>query len=180
MQTFLTSANSDPVEACRETFNMLDNARLGKQRLEAVQIIKNQFPNHPATKMWQGHKHALALYASFACIHWRERGKQDTLLPILDGAMRSARSPLVWPWWFGHPAFVRAHQTKLYWKGSPKWVAHLNEMAPRHQVMRMPYLWPDIEDEGVFRVSVAEAKRADWEIPSSWAYDHKTRVVIPR
>lgn len=84
MQTFITSADPDPIVACRETFAMLDSARLGKQRLEAVQIIKNQFPNHPASKMWAGHKHALAKYASLACIEWRTRGRNDTLLPILD------------------------------------------------------------------------------------------------
>lgn len=179
MQTFLTSTNPDPVEACRETFNMLDNARLGKQRLEAVQLIKGQFPNHPAAKMWVGHKHALAMYAAFACIHWRERGFNDSLLPKLERAMERTRRPLVWPWWFGHPAFVRCHKSKLYYKGSPKWVGAVEfGLGAPHQ---LPYLWPDPHDEGVFRISMAEARRSgQWEIPSAWSYDHKTRVVIPR
>lgn len=82
--------------------------------------------------------------------------------------MRSTRSPLVWPWW---PAFVRCHQTKLYHKGSPKWVE--SQRAP---VMRLPYLWPD----EVFRISTAESKRSDWEIPSSWSWDPSTRIVVPR
>lgn len=39
MQTFLTSSDADPQAAIVATFDMLDQARLGKQRVEAYQIL---------------------------------------------------------------------------------------------------------------------------------------------
>lgn len=54
MQTFL------PYPSFRESAKCLDNKRLGKQRVECIQIIKAinnpkyGWQNHPAVKMWRG------------------------------------------------------------------------------------------------------------------------------
>lgn len=183
MQTFITSTNSNQLKACAETFNMLDSPRLGKQRVEVKQLLAGQFPNHPASKMWREHEHALVAYGIICCKAWIKRGHADSLI----GEFRDRRTmllddgfPLVWPWWFGHPGMVRTHQTKLFYKGSPKWVQQHAESAPRHRPMQLPYLWPHPTEEGLFQLSKAEVKRGDWEIPSSWSFDHKTGVVIPR
>lgn len=182
MQTFMTSTNEDRRRAAAETFVMLDSPRLGKQRVEAKQLLFGHFPNHPASKMWQGHRHALCAYGILCCKTWIKRGFDDSLLPEFQMIRHSIMGdePLVWPWWFGHPAMARTHQTKLFYKGVPRWVAQFNESAPKHSPMRLPYLWPHPTEEGLFQLSKAEIKRGDWEIPSSWSYDHKTGVVIPR
>lgn len=183
MQTFVTSTNTDDRVASVLTFKMLDNARLGKQRVEVKQLLAGQFPNHPASRMWHEHEHALVAYGILCCKVWIKRGHADSLLEefqtrrtmLIDDGF-----PLVWPWWFGHPAMVRTHQTKLYYKNSPRWVEHHQQSAPRHRPMQLPYLWPHPTEESLFQLSKAEIKRGDWEIPSSWSYDHKTGVVIPR
>ena len=52
MQTFL------PYKSFVKSAQCLDNKRLGKQRVEAMQILKSIYiedygwKNHPATKMW--------------------------------------------------------------------------------------------------------------------------------
>jgi len=54
MQTFL------PQISFKESAECLDNRRLGKQRVEAMQIMKALllpeygWKNHPAVKMWKG------------------------------------------------------------------------------------------------------------------------------
>ena len=59
MQTFL------PYKSFRKTALCLDNKRLGKQRVETLQILRaltgyyNQsgaWLNHPAVKMWRGYE----------------------------------------------------------------------------------------------------------------------------
>ena len=64
MQTFLPS---DDFALCAMT---LDRQRLGKQRVETLQIMQTiaglsrgkGWINHPATKMWIGHESYLMLY----------------------------------------------------------------------------------------------------------------------
>lgn len=61
MQTFL------PYSDFQKTAEVLDFRRLGKQRSEALTIIRaikygNSWENHPATKMWRGYVKALELY----------------------------------------------------------------------------------------------------------------------
>lgn len=192
MQTFLTSSDADPQAAIVATFDMLDQARLGKQRVEAYQILlaheehtkRNptkyiHWMSSPAVHMWAGHLPALAVYGAINCLRWRRLGHADTLLGQFSSRRRIylANDPnaVVWPWWFGHPAMVRTHQTKLYHKGSALWVA--DQKAP---VMNLPYLWPDPHEVDTFRIAKAEQKRGDWEIPSSWSYDVATRIVVPR
>ena len=64
MQTFL------PYKGFRQSAQALDYKRLGKQRVEALQIhnivsgkrTTGGWVNHPAVKMWQGYANALAVY----------------------------------------------------------------------------------------------------------------------
>jgi len=62
MQTFL------PYSSFIESVRCLDRQRLGKQRVEALQILNalngksKGWTNHPATKMWCGYEEALCLY----------------------------------------------------------------------------------------------------------------------
>lgn len=202
MQTFITSTADDPQRAIVETFDMLDQSRLGKQRVEAYQILL-AFEEHtkksptkythwlssPAVRMWEGHLPALTVYGAINCMRWRKLGHDDTLLGQFQLRRRVylANDPdaVVWPWWFGHPAMVRTHQAKLYYKMSPRWVeayseGNIGKSMAGLPPMKLPYLWPDPHEDGLFRISNSELKNGDWEIPSSWSFDQATRVVIPR
>lgn len=87
MQTFL------PYKDFRSSARVLDNKRLGKQRVETMQImsalVKLQvhtntpniaWANHPATKMWRGHEQTLFEYQEAVCREWARRGFRDTCL----------------------------------------------------------------------------------------------------
>ena len=61
MQTFL------PHESFKKSFKLLDYRRLGKQRVEAHQILNvlldrtqtKGWRNHPIVRMWEGYEDAL-------------------------------------------------------------------------------------------------------------------------
>lgn len=88
MQTFLPHPRLWTSPEC------LDYRRLGKQRVETFQILnaldkrsageKGGWINHPATKMWEGHKDALTLYGIMACKIWQNKGYEDNMCgPII-------------------------------------------------------------------------------------------------
>lgn len=81
MNTFIPCAEYD------EGFRILDTKRLGKQRLEVLQVVRHlvgvdpEFPwhSHPCTRMWRGHAHELARYGLAACAEWVKRGYMDSI-----------------------------------------------------------------------------------------------------
>lgn len=91
MQTFL------PLPSISGSLRCLDDKRLGKQRVEAYQILrilngmspkrgnKIGYGNHPAVKMWEGNEQALVYYGVWACEIWKSRGFEDnTQVKILE------------------------------------------------------------------------------------------------
>jgi len=78
MQTFL------PLPDLKLSVQILDKARLGKQRVEAFQLLKaisgtgSGWSRHPAAKMWRGFENALVTYALHAHDEWIKRGCVDT------------------------------------------------------------------------------------------------------
>ncbi len=80
MQTFLPEGAAFVLGASR-----LDRARLGKQRVEALQIYNaltgrsKGWRNHPATRMWAGYESALVCYTLDVCWEWQSRGYKDTI-----------------------------------------------------------------------------------------------------
>ena len=78
MQTFLPY--SDFVNISK----VLDYKRLGKQRVEARQILNTilnggGWSNHPAIKMWRGYENALILYSNIMIKEWILRGYRNTM-----------------------------------------------------------------------------------------------------
>jgi len=115
MQTFL------PYESFIESAKCLDYRRLGKQRLEAYQILRTLtgkskgWVNHPAVKMWQGHEWQLYLYALDICKEWRNRGYKDTLrdkLMDMMGKYPALTYPNRIPSWLGGPIHA-SHRSNL-------------------------------------------------------------------
>ena len=84
MQTFL------PFPSFEESAASLDYRRLGKQRLEAWQILKalrgeaRGWAGHPAVRMWRGHEASLARYGIAVCREWVSRSYADSMLGRLS------------------------------------------------------------------------------------------------
>lgn len=105
MQTFLPYPNFE------KSLNCLDYRRLGKQRVEAMQLLKGQWPNHPASKMWRGYEEALKLYHNLAIKAWIGRGFKNNMSLFDVG-------DVVLPPWFGDDRFHAAHRSNLLRKNS--------------------------------------------------------------
>ena len=112
MQTFLPYPDFEASARC------LDTKRLGKQRVEVLQILNaltrpdaRGWKNHPATRMWRGHEGALIRYGVVVCNEWRSRGFSDTVGEKLL-AMASAGSDAL-PVWFGDPPLHASHRSRL-------------------------------------------------------------------
>jgi hypothetical protein len=78
MQTFT------PYSDFEATARALDTKRLGKQRVEVIQIVRAltvpgyAWASHPAVLMWKGYEEALGRYGLTMCEVWTERGFGDT------------------------------------------------------------------------------------------------------
>lgn len=133
MQTFLPYASFTASARC------LDYRRLGKQRLEAKQIIQalegNQaWANHPATRMWRGYLPALAEYGQVICLEWRERGYVDNLMRFFNERVKSRAA---YPEWLGDPAFHASHRSNLLRKDPVYYGAFGWTETPD-----LEYIWP--------------------------------------
>lgn len=129
MQTFLPYP--DFVLSARS----LDRQRLGKQRVETLQLLKGSWPNHPASKMWRGYRRALAAYGVAICEEWVRRGYRDTCKGKIEAL--APQEPLVMPPWVGDPEFHRAHQSNLVRK-RPDHYTPLFPDVPDD----LEYVWP--------------------------------------
>lgn len=133
MQTFLPYADLSRSAA------VLDNKRLGKQRVEAKQILLvlgrggGPWFNHPAVRQWLGCEYWLREYAMFICGEWLSRGYNDTVLGGLK-RQRYQKSPK--PWWLGLRVYHLSHQSNLMRK-APEWYSQYWSTAPD-----MDYFWP--------------------------------------
>lgn len=124
MQTFLA------YPSFAESAKVLDRQRLGKQRLEALQILRtlrgesSAWQHHPAVRMWAGHEYLLAVYGKTICEEWRRRGYRDNLI----GRFVPSGQEIVPPW-LGDSRLHDSHKAALIAK------------FPEHY---QP-LWPDVE-----------------------------------
>ncbi|MBC9731384.1 MSMEG_6728 family protein [Streptomyces sp. TRM68367] len=149
MQTFL------PYSDFRASALILDRRRLGKQRVEALQVLRGLvvpgygWRRHPAVRMWAGYEEALVRYGLEVCTVWGEHGHQDgcaaalvaDLLVFRPGAsvrhqMRLASAGELPPW-LGDDAFHRSHRSALVRK-DPSTYAPLFPDVPND----LPYIWP--------------------------------------
>lgn len=134
MQTFL------PYEDYSASARVLDYRRLGKQRVEAWQILRaltgasRGWVNHPATKMWRGHEHQLALYGLAVCKEWVSRGYADTLGTQFWEALATLpyNDP---PEWL--PSVTKSHQSNLVRKLPSHYAQIFTGVSAD-----LPYVWP--------------------------------------
>lgn len=131
MQTFL------PYDDFARSVACLDWRRLGKQRVEAFQILKALttpsygWQRHPAVKMWRGYEDALGLYMNLCIEEWKRRGYKNTMTPV----PLPSKVPI--PPWLGQRAFHESHQSNLVRK-DPE---YYRRIFPR-VAADLPYVWP--------------------------------------
>lgn len=141
MQTFL------PYPNFQKSAQVLDRQRLGKQRVEGLQILhclldigSQRWQHHPAVKMWKGAEMALAHYVLEMCYEWTSRGYKDTVtqqvMQCLQLLVRRKRRYMK-PSWLGHIRFHRSHRSNLVRK-QPQ---HYRQYFPRIKET-LPYVWP--------------------------------------
>ncbi len=149
MQTFL------PVADFTESARLLDNPRLGKQRVECLQVLRAlELPdygwaNHPVVTMWRGHTAGLVVYSLAMVRVWRERGFADTTETLIaefapDAAamtQEEARAAGLLPSWVGDEELHLSHRSNLLAK-DPEFYRPRFPGDPDD----LPYVWPGSDD----------------------------------
>ena len=130
MQTFLPY--SDFVESAK----CLDMKRLGKQRVEVLQLLNSFYrpdykgwKNHPAREMWRGYEQGLVHYGLAICREWISRGYKDTCYDKINAFNTNA--PL-----FGLPSWIGREDIHL---------SHKSNLIRKYPEHYRP-LWPDVPD----------------------------------
>jgi len=149
MQTFMTHDNY------MDTAKALDNKRLGKQRVEAYQILKalrgdyndtGAWVNHPATVMWRNHQYDLALYGLTISMEFYERGFDGyNMVETFNDLTAQLRNDNTerYPWWVNDQLLRYTHQSNLVRKDADYYDFDVPD--------NIPYVWP-LDDEQAFRL----------------------------
>jgi len=109
MQTFL------PYSCFKKSAEVLDYKRLGKQRVEAMQIVNvlegrsRGWENHPCTRMWDGYVEALKLYHNTMVEEWVKRRYNNTMTLFEIGEV-------ITPRWLGWACVHKSHRGLLLYK----------------------------------------------------------------
>jgi hypothetical protein len=145
MQTFLPYAEFAASAAA------LDNRRLGKQRVETLQVMRALtvpgygWQHHPVVAMWRGYRPALMAYQVAVCAEWARRGFADTCLQktldalaaVPDDAHAFESGTYPFPPWLGRVELHRSHRSKLIFKEPETY----RERFPS-EVEGLDYVWP--------------------------------------
>ena len=146
VQTFL------PYEDYERSAKCLDQLRLGKQIMEAGQILRALtvpeygWKSHPATKMWAGYEPQLYLYAMDMSVEWYDRrgkvhGATTRIMKEFGGALATIK-PITLdgdgpkPPWMGGYIHV-THQSNLLRK-DPEHYGQFYWEVPDD----LEYFWP--------------------------------------
>ncbi|MHA3835166.1 MSMEG_6728 family protein [Terrabacter sp. AAH1] len=172
MQTFV------PYADFARTAGVLDTKRLGKQRVEVIQIVRAltvagyAWASHPAVLMWKGFEEALGSYGLAMCDEWLGRGFGDTCAATIRADLATAgvtrlrdydslASDGALPPWLADEEVVRSHRSALVRKDPAHYAAVFPDVPPD-----LPYVWP-VRSEAVLererRREAAAARRAERE-----------------
>lgn len=142
MQTFVTSYDMN------ETARKLDYRRLGKQRVEAFQILRTNlglikgWPHHPATKSWKGYEpFLLKVYIKAMMEEWARRGYKNILCTnMYNEAMEIIGdvNPVIPPWI--NDRMILSHKSNLVRK-NPDYYSDIFPGIPDD----IPYAWDEIK-----------------------------------
>ena len=144
MQTFL------PYRDFKLSAKCLDMRRLGKQRVETLQLLqtllmptkKKGWINHPAAKMWRDYEESLIEYGIVICEEWLSRGYKDTCKEKIQTFSYDSEVPYYlklkeYPLWLGNEAFHASHRSNLLRK-DPVWYGKFGW----EESDDLEYIWP--------------------------------------
>jgi Pyrimidine dimer DNA glycosylase len=148
MQTFVPYADFEA------SARALDTKRLGKQRVEVIQIVRAltvpgyAWSQHPAVLMWKGYEEALGRYGLTMCEVWLELGFGDTCaatiaadlaafgIPAIRSEAELAGAGALPPWLFD-AAVQESHQSALVRKDPEFYRKLFPDVRPD-----LDYVWP--------------------------------------
>ena len=148
MQTFVPYADFEA------SARALDPKRLGKQRVEVIQIVRAltvpgyAWSQHPAVLMWKGYEEALGRYGLTMCEVWLELGFGDTCAATIAADLATfgiseirseaelAAAGALPPWLFD-VAVQESHQSALVRKDPEFYRAKFPDVRPD-----IEYVWP--------------------------------------
>jgi hypothetical protein len=148
MQTFV------PYADFQASARALDTKRLGKQRVEVIQIVRAltvpgyAWSQHPAVLMWKGYEEALGRYGLTMCEVWLELGFGDTCAATIAADLTSfgiseirgetelAAAGALPPWLFD-VAVQESHQSALVRKDPEFYRKLFPDVRPD-----IDYVWP--------------------------------------
>lgn len=146
MQTFVPYAEFDA------TARALDTKRLGKQRVEVIQVVRALtvpgygWASHPAVLMWKGYEEALGRYGLTMCEVWSERGFGDTCAVTIAGDLATAGV-----------VRIRGYEELLQARALPPWLfeeelqlSHRSALVRKDPEHYRP-VFPDVPDDLPYR-----------------------------
>ena len=121
---------------------VLDNKRLGKQRVEAKQILNiltnatttKGWRNHPVVKMWEGYEKALMIYYNTIVQEWIKRGYRNTM-PFFV-----VKGKISIPWFIGNKSVHLSHQANLLRKDFTYYSKYFKNVPKEY--LTYTYIWP--------------------------------------
>jgi hypothetical protein len=148
VQTFI------PYSDFEATARILDTKRLGKQRVEVIQIVRAltvpgyAWASHPAVLMWRSYEEALGRYGLIICKVWTERGFADSCAATIRSDLAAAGVTEIrsysslaaadrLPQWLFDPALQRSHQSALVRKDPDHYRPFFPDVPPD-----LDYVWP--------------------------------------
>jgi hypothetical protein len=129
-----------PYSNFRKVAKVLDWKRLGKQRVEAKQIINildnktdtKGWRSHPVVKMWVGYVDALKYYYNIIVAEWIKRGYQNNM------PFYKLPNKVKMPWFVKCKAINYSHQASLIRK-YPEYYSKI--FNPPEVYMKYSYIW---------------------------------------
>ena len=157
MQVFM------PFGLNRNSMNCLDNKRLGKQRVECLQILNalqgksKGWRHHPATLMFYGAEEALRIMGDWAIAEWIRRGYNNNMKPFSHqpvGIMASVPSEH-WPEWYHNQELrkkvIDSHRLNLLRKDYSYYCRTILVPAGHHysrqEAENAQYVWPVTKED---------------------------------
>jgi Pyrimidine dimer DNA glycosylase len=149
VQTFTPYADFE------QSLRTLDLKRLGKQRVEVIQIVRAltvpgyAWSSHPAVLMWKGYEEALGRYGLTSCEVWTERGFGDSCAATITADLRTygiaeirsydeLRAADALPPWLFDEAVQLSHRSSLLRK-DPE---HYGPLFGPDTPTDLDYVWP--------------------------------------
>jgi hypothetical protein len=162
VQTFLPFADFE------RSARSLDVKRLGKQRVETIQVVRALtrpgygWAHHPAVLMWKGFEEALGRYGLTCCEVWTELGFGDTCADTIAADLRSAGVDPIrtqceiaaageLPPWLGDEELHRSHRSALLRKDPEHYRSAFPDVPED-----LAYVWP-VRSEAVVQAEVRRA-----------------------